>query len=870
MTAQSNLPGDGARGEEPNPPGKVEVDRWPERLRLLAGAYLYQHLMIAGLAAYLAGYGLASIADSWPWGATIALLMGVGLAAGWRAGLPRTALVVVAALTVTGLSGAWIQPKPPAPPPDHLVHHIPEGPITLEGWVAEESVSGGRAHQVRLRAEWLGADSDRRPASGDLLVQLPSHHALAYGQRLRLTGVHLSRPDGYANPGGFDYREFLARKGIYLVGRLRAGGAVEILSGIHPQASFIRLYVSRWRAEMLSAMDRAIPGDPGAVLQAIVLGARERLSRRVRNQFRRTGTAHLLAISGLHVGFIAALAFWGLRAVIRIVLRLTPEMYGLRLAPSRWAALGTAPAILFYALLVGGRVATIRATIMIFVYLAARVCRKPSNNFHALALAAILILIWDPKSMWDVGFQLSFTAVTAILLALRARERSEASQIPTGEKTALNRIGRRAGIFILISVVASRATWPLIAKTFHRVALVGPLTNTLVVPLASLTIPLGLVAALCSLLVPASAQILFAPAGWGASLLLTILETLSGYPHASMVVAAPSVPAIIAYYTLLASLLAWPLSRRRGALAFAAGIIVLGATTAAALQSHRVASRLTIIALDAGRAQAILIRLPDERTLLWFGAPPHSPRSLARRVVVPALLDQRIGAIDGLIAANATEETAKGLASLARAVKVHELWVAPRADGTWPAPLRRTIEELGLPIQALGAGWSQPCGAACLIRILWPRAGATPPPPTRSADGPVLHVRLNRHSALLTGDSSFRVERALLDDPQAVRASMLQVPKAGSRYASNYSFLRMVAPEVAVLAARFPVSWLEDVEKTLERYRRMGIRLWRVDRDGAITWQTDGTTSSIRAVRFNGGETRRLRSGGAGDRDRSR
>ncbi len=99
---------------------------------------------------------------------------------------------------------------------------------------------------------------------------------------------------------------------------------------------------------------------------------------------------------------------------------------------------------------------------------------------------------------------------------------------------------------------------------------------------------------------------------------------------------------------------------------------------------------------------------------------------------------------------------------------------------------------------------------------------------------------------------------------------MLQVPKAGSRYASNYSFLRAVAPEVAVLAARFPVSWLQDVEKTLERYKEMDIRLWRVDRDGAITWQTDGTTSSIRAVRFNGGETRRLRPGGAGGRDRSR
>jgi competence protein ComEC len=843
---------DGSRGEK-------DARHRASRFRLLAGSWVYEHLTVAGLGAYLAVYALASLSSSWAGGAALMLLVVGGLAFGWWVRLPRTALFVVAALSVTGIASAWSRPRPL--PPHHLVRHLPNGAATLEGWVENEPVGRGRTLRVRLGAEWLGAGRDRRPVTGDCLLDLPSKYALSYGQRVRLAGLLLSRPDGYANPGGFDYRVFLARRGIYVVGRLQAGGRVEVLPGLHPKVSSIKGRISRWRGRMLGAVERRLPGEAGAVLQAIVLGARERLSPDVRKQFHRTGTAHLLAISGLHVGFVAVAAFWALRALLRGALRLTPEAYGFRLAPSRWAAAGTAPAVLFYALLVGGRVATIRASIMILVYLAARLCRKRRNGFHALALAAILILGWDPQVMGDVSFQLSFAAVTAILLVLRAAEGLENDPLPTGETTVLQRLARRIGMIMLISLVASLATWPLIARSFHRVSLVGPLANALVVPLASLTIPLGLVAALCSLIFPAGAQILLAPAGWGSSSLLMILRAIARIPYASLVVTAPPGPAIIAYYALLACLLAWPRARRRGIVALAAGMVIIGTTAAAAVQHHRVAGRLAVIALDAGRAQAIILRLPDERTLLWYGAPPGASSFVARRVVAKALLDQRIGRLNGLIAANATRATASGVVLLAKTIEIEELWVAPSVDGTWPAPLRRTIEELALPVRELRAGWSKKCGAGCLLRVLWPRPGSPPPPKRVAADGPLLRVQFNRTSALLTGDISYRVERGMLEEPEALKADLLQVPKAASRFASTDPFLDAVGPSVAVLAARPPASWGEDVERTLDRYRKRGIRLWRVGRDGAITWESDGWRSVVRTVRFNAGASRRRRPG---------
>ncbi len=275
-------------------------------------------------------------------------------------------------------------------------------------------------------------------------------------------------------------------------------------------------------------------------------------------------------------------------------------------------------------------------------------------------------------------------------------------------------------------------------------------------------------------------------------------------------------------------------------------------------------------ALDAGRSQAILLRLPDGRSVLWFGAPPNSSPSVIRREVVPALLHQQVEFLHGVIAANDTQATAKGLMSLVRSFEVLRIWVADGAEARWPPSLRDPLfQGLDLPVKSLRSGWTESCGQSCKLSVLWPEPGSG-----RSGKGrvksPVVAIRKGRHSVLLTGDSSFGVERALIPRLDGLRTTVLQVPKAGSRYASSGCFLRQVAPEQAILAARAPKSWQDDVERTLARYRRMDISLWRVDRDGAVTWWTDGQMDSITAVRANVEGFRSPHPSWARARDRSR
>lgn len=824
-------------------------------------------MIVAALAAYLLGLGLGELFSSSMEISVLVALMAAGAAMGWKAGLPRASVIIVAALFCVGLAGGGGEGEPL--PPEHLLYHLPDKPATLEGWVAEEPNPVRGALQVRVRSEWLGLGGSRQRVVGDCLVRLPKGTTLRYGQPVRLEGLSIGRPRGFANPGGFDYRRYLARQRIYVVGRLASEGSVRAKEGLHGEASKLKYLVSRWRVRMLGTMERNLAPRESSVLQAIILGARERLSLEVRTLFRNTGTAHLLAISGLHVGFIAVAVFWALRTLLRTALRLLPETLGVRFAPSRWAALGTAPAVLFYALLVGARVATVRAAVMVLVFLASRICRVASNNLHALALAALVILVGDPEAVGDVGFQLSFIAVAAILLALRWHKGEEVSLLPAGERTWAGRLKERTKLYLLISLVAFLATWPLIGRTFHRVALIGPLANALVFPLASLTIPAGLAAALSSLLLPGASRFLLAPAGWGASVLIATLRGLARLPFSNLEISAPSAWTLAVYYGLLGFLLLWPRARRRSLLAAGAALLIVGVTVASALHNLSAMGRLSVTALDAGRSQAILISLPDGRRLLWYGAPPRGRSSYSvRQVVVPALLHQRVSLIHGLIAANDTEETGKGLMSLARAVDIRELWLAG-AKGK-AAHLSQAARELELPVVSLSAGWSEPCGRTCVIRVLWPEAGGYSPPAEGYVTGPVLYLRHEQKGVLLTGDSSYRVERALLESVGSLEVSLMQVPKAGSRYASSRTFLKRVHPEAALLAARAPRSWQADVENTIARYGSLGIPLWNVERDGAFTWWSDGESSSVSAERLNEGGSRHPRPEGPSGRGRSR
>ena len=217
-----------------------------------------------------------------------------------------------------------------------------------------------------------------------------------------------------------------------------------------------------------------------AILRALIIGDKSRLDPELRDSFTRVGVAHVLAISGLHIGLVALLAYgawWWLLARSQYLL--------LMWSVPKLAASLTLPVVLLYAGLAGGSVSTLRAVIMVAVFLTARLLDREEEVFRSLALAALIVsLIW-PGAVLDISFQLSFVAVLAIFLGLyRFRiwrdNRDKARDV--GLSPWHRQLRRWAGLYGLVSLSATVGTLPLVATHFHTVPLVGFVANLLVVP----------------------------------------------------------------------------------------------------------------------------------------------------------------------------------------------------------------------------------------------------------------------------------------------------------------------------------------------------------------------------------------------------
>jgi len=335
--------------------------------------------------------------------------------------------------------------------------------------------------------------SDRTPAKVRVSLGYPRQYlALEPGRRIVLT-AHLSPPSGPVEPGGFDFQRYAWFRGLGAIGYTRT--PVLEIAPPDPGAAGVRLGLLRLK--LARGIRARIPGQTGAFAAAILTGDRSAISPRLLQNLRDSNLAHLLAISGLHMGLLTGFVF----AVIRYGLALVPYL-ALRWPVRKIAAAGAFAAAVAYLLLSGGNVATQRAFVMAAVMLLAVVLDRRALTMRAVALAAVIVLALRPESLIEAGFQMSFAATTALVAVfalLRDREWL------TGGRGFFGRAARYVLALILSSAVAGAATAPVSAYHFNQIAQFGLLANLASVPvmgmlvmpaavLAVLATPLGLAA----------------------------------------------------------------------------------------------------------------------------------------------------------------------------------------------------------------------------------------------------------------------------------------------------------------------------------------------------------------------------------------
>ena len=627
---------------------------------------------------------------------------------------------------------------------------------------------------------------------------------LRSGERWRLQ-VRLKRPRGFANPGGFDYEEWLFRRGLAATGYVRAGRNERILPG--------EWSLSRLRNDLSERIDAALGPEAALrpLVKALALGMRGEMSSAQWTVLRSTGTAHLMAISGLHVGLVAGLAF----GLASLAWRL-PGVSVLLVDARRVGAGAAILAALVYAALAGFTVPTQRAALMVVALMLAIVARRPVAPAILLGRALLAVLLLDPFAVNEAGFWLSFSAVALIFYGISGRlvvRRSPGQRIWW-------RYGR-------IQCLLGLALLPLGFRFFGEYPVAAPLANAFAVPwVSALVVPPVLAGTLASTFLPSVGAALLELGHLALSALWHGLEFLDR--HVPVLPAGPALPR----WQMLAAL--------AGALILVAphGLPArwLGALWMAPLLFPSPVllpeGALRVAVLDVGQGTAVVLRTRDH-TLVYDTGPRFSDRfDAGAAVVVPYLRHHGVRTVDVLVLSHRHQDHVGGAESVLEGTVVEDIMtnVSAWAEGATPCREGRKWE------------WN-----AVRFAVLHP------PPDARDTGNEgscVIRVDAGESSVLLTGDIGEPSERALVDRHH-LQADLLLVPHHGSATSSSPAFLDAVGPHLALASYGYRNRFDLPDRQVMARYRSRGIPVLGTVTEGAIEVDLfpDGTTSEARRYR---------------------
>ena len=376
----------------------------------------------------------------------------------------------------------------------------------LNGFIASQPEFKNNHLWFILRARQIQADKTKYKCCGDVLIKMDFEQALNYGDSLTLIG-NLDRPPSFGRRQG--YADFLARQGIYLIMPIQDYRQIirqDKISGAGLTRGCFWL-----RGYLEQVISRHLPALPAGILSAMVLGQKRDIPRLVNDSMVKSGTVHILVVSGFNVGIVAF--------IINLLLKI------LRF-PRKLRIIFTIICLLLYCLITGATNPVIRATVMGLVFLSAYFLKRQPDIYNSLASAALFILVINPRQLFDIGFQLSFVSVLAIVYfypKLKALARLETWRI---------KIFKFIGEGCLVSFSAWLGTLVIIALNFRIIAPVTVLANILIVPLATLITLCGFTLVISGLIYPGLANLFSLPTAALITLLLNINAALIKLPYA--------------------------------------------------------------------------------------------------------------------------------------------------------------------------------------------------------------------------------------------------------------------------------------------------------------------------------------------------
>ncbi len=630
----------------------------------------------------------------------------------------------------------------------------------------------------------------------------------------------------------------------------------------------------------MEGLDRTLPPQSAALAKGMVLGQKQYLDEELRESYAATGMAHLLAVSGLHIGFVAGGTFSLLFPVLLGLFRKYRPHWALSGLAKKAAVAGCLIPVVFYLELVSTQLSAIRAGTMVLVFLLAVLVDREKHYFNALMIAAWMILIWKPGALLDVGFQLSFTAVFTILYANRLLlpptedpldklgEQPWYRKLP-GMRVETRNLRDSVIVFVygtaFVSAAAILATFPILVFHFNRISLVGFFLNLILVPLASILIPLTLLFSCIGLRFTGVGDGLLQILEPILNIFVTLPSWAAQFPFASRFVPTPPEFWLLLYYGLLFGVPLYlnryhlnPISHKPKnfeRLAWRTGMSLCSLGLAIWFVWPRFplpdSDRLEVVMLDVGQGESLFIEFPDHRTMLIDGGGFYKDAlDVGRAVVAQFLWHRGIGELDYLVATHSDHDHISGLLSLSKFFPVN---IFLNRD---PVVADRRVDTLHQNLLQRG---THPLQVKTGQPLFVGKVKLTPLHPSpefiQTLDNRsdrldndlswIWKLEYGDISLLLTGDITQTAEHYLVKTGAPLNADFLKAPHHGSRYSNSPEFLKAVGAREAWVSSGYLNPFHHPHSRTLERYRRTGTRVHRTDREGALHLVTDGKTYTL-------------------------
>ena len=707
--------------------------------------------------------------------------------------------------------------------------------LIVSGFVSDIPVVNGHVQRFTFYVESFKvlSSTGRNNTQADLIAKFPRKIRLSwyYGQKINSSErwqfeVRLKPPHGFMNPAGFDYESWLFQHGIDATGYVRKSELNQ-----HNKSTLndgFRGYIDSHRQRLGqlidSIADKENDSTSGAgsfsLVKALAIGDKSSISNEQWLVLINTGTSHLMAISGLHIGLAALFAY----VVIR---RLIPSHITKRVPAQHVALVGGMFVALLYALIAGLSIPTQRAIIMLFVISVMMLVRHNHRSIDALGFALFVVLIIDPIAVLAVGFWFSFAAVAVIFISLN----TGSSKPQTNDDSIAGKVLTTIKQWVRLQLIISIFLLPLSLFMFQQVSLISPIANFLLIPYVSfLVVPVVLSAIVFVFFLPAIAELLFTLAADMIDFVWPTLNYLSIRPYALWVQGEVGMVALLsataAILLIFFAIKQFENQHRKVTYwLFLFPVAVLMIPLFAFNDSDLKSGEYKVTVLDVGQGSAAVLQTQNHVFVFDAGAKFSDRLDMGRSVVIPYLRSRGIKSLDYLIISHGDSDHIGGAQAIIDEYSATTV--------------------LGQDIEKLQAVNKQ----SCLEGLKWQWDGVDFEFLSPAAEGEskslvvkrndrscVLHVSSSQGSVLFTGDIEKKVERKLLEKYSSGLASdVLIVPHHGSNTSSTTAFINAVNPEFSLFSVGYKNRYKLPGKKVIDRYIASNSTRIQTDESGAIT-----------------------------------